>query len=137
MKLISSNPIHELLSLNLSRQQFGYSKNLLAYGERLKIVQQRLLFLKRCKKHAIFPNFIENSINIKNPNTLFPIFTPKKMTEYIRNFKSQSLRQVITQQYLRIGGIKAKISESKRSVRDMVNQRVYSHIIDIYPTTIV
>ena len=59
-------------------------------------------------------------------------FTPKKMTEYIRNLKSQSLRQVITQQYLRIGGIKAKISESKRSVRDMVNQTVYSHIIDVF-----
>ena len=54
------------------------------------------------------------------------------MTEYIRNVKSQSLRPVITQQYLRIGRIKAKISESKRIVRDMVNQRVYSHIIDIF-----
>ena len=132
MKLISNNPIFKLRPLNLSRQQFGDVKTLLAYGERLKVTEQRLLFLKRCKKQSFFPKFIDNSILIKNHNSLFPISVPKKMNECIENLKTKSLCQVISHQYFTIGRIKAHITQYKQRVRNIVNQGQYSLIIDIF-----
>ena len=55
MKLISDVPIQILISLNLSRQKFGTAKSYIVYGERLKILEQRLFFLnvgsQRAFKH--------------------------------------------------------------------------------------
>ena len=88
--------MHKLQSLNLSRKQFGDVKNLLARGERLKVLEQQLNFLKRCKMNTIFPEVIENSIRLKDSKSLFPISTPKNLLNHIRNLKTQSLRQIIS-----------------------------------------
>ena len=82
MKLISNVPIQILISLNLSRQKFWTAKSYMAYGERLKILEQRLFFLKRCRSHRIIPKFIETSINV-NLSTLFPVSTPLEVNEHL------------------------------------------------------
>ena len=124
--------MHKLQSLNLSRKQFGDVKNLLALGERLKVLEQQLNFLKRCKKNTIFPQVIENSIRIKDLKSLFPISTPKNLLNHIRNLKTQSLRQIISFKYILICRNKKDINQCKQCVRNSVDSSSYSSIIDLF-----
>ena len=71
MRLLTNNPIISLLSFNIPRTHFGLAKDFLAYGEKLKITEQKLYFSKRCKAFHIIPNFIKNNIRI-NSTVLFP-----------------------------------------------------------------
>ena len=132
MRLISNDPIHSLLSMNISRNHFGLAKTLLSFGEKLKINEQKLNFLKRCSSEKIFPRFIENNVHI-NCEILFPGSTaPQSIVDRLASIKSSILKQTITQSYFDISQYKYQIVSSKEELREIISKPMYNDILKLF-----
>ena len=83
MRLINNIPIRILHELILSRETFGTAKSFIAAGEKLKIAEQKLNFLKRCKRRQVFPVFILNSFS--HQQSLFPICQSRNIQHHLKN----------------------------------------------------
>ena len=132
MRLLTNTPIHSLTSLNISRQHFGVVKTFLALGDRLKIFEQRLNFLKRCKRHNLFPNFISQSFSWKNLNSIFPLGIPNRFCKDIMCYKCQSLKQMIVKLFEDIRRVKSELNNIKPTVKNLISPYQYTSVIDIF-----
>lgn len=97
MRLISNVPIRKLHELNLSRDCFGTAKCFIAEGEKLKISEQKLCFLRRCKRQQVFPAFILNNLPLKD--SLFPVNQTTSTQHHLNRLRTISLNQNISHQY--------------------------------------
>ena len=70
MRLTNYTLFRQINSMGLSAPIFSVAKKLLCLGERLKELEQSLLYLKRCKSSRTFPVFIMNSF--KFSESVFP-----------------------------------------------------------------
>ena len=132
MRLLTNTPILSLTSLNISCQHFGVVKTLLALRDRLKVFEQRLNFLKRCKKHQIFPNSISQSFSWKNLKSIFPLGILNCFHKDIKRYKCQSLRQTIIHLFDDIRRVKAEINNIKPTIKNLICSYKYTSIIDIF-----
>ena len=136
MRLINNHPnnhpINHLISLNISRNQFGLAKNLLHFGEKLRLTEQKLNFLKKCKSDKIFPRFIESNVRL-NDEILFPAdSTPRSVLQHFKQLNSTVLRHAITRSYLDISQNKYHIVTSKEKLQEAMSQPLYNKVLAVF-----
>lgn len=131
MRLINNVPINKLNSLGLSRPIWVLAKNFLYFGERLKVSEQQLNFLNRCKTNKIFPVFISNNIKI-NQSILFPINNSSYINQCHLKLKSISLNQHIKCKFQDISQHKRDIQMCKDNLYNQCNQGIFQSIMCIF-----
>ena len=134
MRLINKYPILRYNCYNFPHQHFGLFKDFCALGERLKSVEQRLCFLKRCKRNSIFPPCIDNNIRA-NINILFTDTPPIQFTNTITSLKVLALNRMIWSHYRNISSLKYNIMSTKNNLRLAINDHgIFSRIVSIFET---
>ena len=131
MRLLNNHPISVLISQNISRNHFGLAKNFLSLGEKLKILEQKLLFFKRCKTTGIIPNFIKNNVRI-NSETLFPNGEPNIISRRIKSMRAIVLKHNTAEIYNLIRKTKYHIVNQKKELKSLFNQRQFTDIVDLF-----
>ena len=127
MRLINNIPIRILHELILSRETFGTAKSFIAAGEKLKIAEQKLNFLKRCKRRQVFPVFILNSFS--HQQSLFPICQSRNIQHHLKRLRTVALNQQISYQYQLIADSKLSIAQFKNTLYNTVELDVFHRII--------
>ena len=132
MRLIKNGPIIQLIALNVSQNCFGPAKSLLAFGERLKSSEQRLNFLKRCKKNKILPKFIDVNVTVN-----YNVFPCAAKSPYIKSLesslKSHILVQSISQTYQTIKSVKRDITRTKNDLKILLpHGDSYEKIVSLF-----
>ena len=129
MRLINNDPIIQLRNIHLSPNTFGLARKFFACGERLKVTEQKLNFLRRCKSRTLFPKFINNNVHI-NQTILFPFKFSCRDKALVHSLKLSSLNQFISRHYNSIRlytrdicHVKKQLIESGLS-REIINQLV-------------
>ena len=97
MRLNNYQLLQSLCLLGLPGPIFSRLKNLMCLGERLKISEQRLIFLKKCREQRIFPIFILNSFQFSD--NLFPLGDSDYSKQLLFKLRNQSLKQHIKFKY--------------------------------------
>ena len=129
MRLINNDPIIQLRNIHLSPNTFGLARKLFACGERLKVTEQKLNFLRRCKSRKLFPKFINNNVHI-NQTILFPLKFSYRDKALVHSLKLSSLNQFISRHYNSIRLYKRDICHVKKQLiesglsRVIINQLV-------------
>ena len=118
--------------LHLCQNQFGLSRSLCSLGEHLKSLEHKLIFLKRCNQTNVIPPFINNSVKIKNVQTLFPINCSYYLSNYTPRIKKASLKQNIKKTYLEIAAIKSKLVGVKNQLKQSVSTELHHEIMSIF-----
>ena len=131
MRLINNFPIISFTN-NLSRYQFGLSKTLCGHGELLKSYEQRLVFLKSCKRYNLYPQSIDNNIVIRNRDMLFPRAVPGFILRNISKAKRSALNQQITEHYLKIAYQKAMIAKTQILIKECPTSYQYLLIQSVF-----
>ena len=116
MRIISSVATHELCNMNLPDTIFATAKDYLANGERLKVTEQRLNFLHRCKEQRLFPDFISTGITVRP--SLFPIKPPPSLELNMNRLYRTALNQNISHCYSLISHHKQEINKLGVSLSD-------------------
>ena len=105
----------------------GMARSFISVSEHLKVTEQKLLFLKRCKQRQVFPTFIYNSINVIR---LFPGKTTGA-ENHVRRLHLMSLNQHISQHYQSITNQKKSICEIKDKLFQTAQQDKFRSILSI------
>jgi hypothetical protein len=131
MRLINSVPINKLCHLGLPRPIFEQAKSLIAYGEHLKVTEQKLNFLIRCKKNRVVPVFIYNSVFV-NYGTLYSGSSPQYVSQLTQDIRRHALNSNITQQYDYISHLKQQIGVFKNWVYNQCDYGLFLSIMCIF-----
>ena len=107
------------------------SKTLCGHGELLKSYEQRLVFLKSCKRYNLYPQSIENIV-IRNRDTLFPRAVPGFILRNITKAKRAALNQQITEHYLKIAYQEAMIAKTQILIKECSTSYQYLLIQSVF-----
>ena len=122
MRLNNYALLQRLMSMGLSAPNFSAVKLYMCLGERLKITEQSLLYLKRCKSHRIFPVFIMNSFQFHT--SIFP----NKLCDYgyqlVFKLRMMCLNQNIQNKYKLIDHTKHEIMKTYRQLKTEVSPKI-------------
>ena len=134
MRLINKYPILRYKCYNIPHQHFRLFKDFWALGERLISVEQRLCFLKRCKRNSIFCPCIDNNIRA-NINISFTVTPPIQFTNTITSLNNLALNRMIWSHYRHINSLKYHIMSTKNNLRLAINDHgIFSRIVSIFET---
>ena len=131
MRLINNAPIKQLYSIGLPQSTFEQARSLLSSGEHLKVTEQKLNFLSRCKKNKVFPNFIYKAISV-NMET----FNLSGNSQYVKNLTNKlrlhALNKNISHHYEMINIYKQQIKHYKDVIYQTCNSDVFNQIMNIF-----
>ena len=134
MRLINNAPIKKLHSLGLPQSTFEQARSLLSFGEHLKITEQKLNFLLRCKKNKVFPNFIFNAISVN-----MDILNLSRSSQYVENITNElrlhALNKNIKHHYQNIKYYKQQIKHYKDVLYHQCNE-MFTQILRIFDWTL-
>ena len=131
MRLIDIRPLLCIKNSGLPRTKIGLVRQFLATGERLKVCEQKLNYLKRRKLNKVFPPFIINNVHV-NQSILFPESCPQSVCYYERVIRVNSLNQHIRLHYNSITSNKENIQHLKSQLREQISdQMLYTKILSV------
>ena len=133
MRLKNEYPIRSFRN-KLSRYQFGFSRTYCAHGELLKLFEQRLLFLKKCKSCDVYPSFIINNIKQDEQEVLFPCKVPSYVSRFIKRARDTALNQHITKLYSDIASEKSQINKIREQVQRCTSSKLCDYIQSVFET---
>ena len=132
MRLISIAPLQHLITYGLPRSNIGLVRSYLAFGEKLKFVEQKLNFMKKCKTMNIFPAFILNNSHI-NSRVLFPSHNPTDFSYFERRIRTLSLNQNIKCLYTDIRQLKHQLYQYKQDIHHHIaDQFMFHEIMNVF-----
>ena len=134
MRLNNYQLLKKIISLGLPGPIFSNVKNFMCFGEKLKTVEQSLIFLKKCREQRIFPVFILNSFNLSE--SLYPLGYSNYSNQLLFNLKMQSINQHIKFKYQMIIKLKNDIATIKRSLCTELERSVFNHLLDLFNTNL-
>ena len=105
-----------------------------AHGELLKLFEQRLLFLKKCKSRDVYPSFIINNIKQDEQKVLFPSKVPSYVSRYIKRARDTVLNQHITNLYSDIASEKSQINKIREQVQRCTSSELCDYIQSVFET---
>ena len=130
MRLQNYQLLQFIVSLGLSGPLFSNAKLLMCLGERLKDIEQSLIFLKKCRDLRIFPVFIKNSF--KFSDFLFPSGPTLFSKQLLFKLRLQALNQNINFKFQYIRQLKSDIHQLRVSLQSDVPPAMYKQLIDAF-----
>ena len=95
----------------------------------MKISEQKLCFLRRCKRQQVFPAFILNNLPLKD--SLFPVNQTTSTQHHLNRLRTISLNQNISHQYQLISDSKRYLSQFKDRLYHSVDHDIFLRVCAI------
>ena len=109
----------KLNSLGLDQSTLRLARNLVSLTEKLALLLQNITFLRRCKRHGIIPNFINNSINLPDS-----FGNSSQLSRHLKNIKRQMLTHSIRNGFRDVHATKVTITRVEALLPPHVRSKI-------------
>ena len=130
MRLNNYSLLQDVYNLGLSGPLFNDVKLLMCLGERLKNMEQSLIFLKKCHSKRIFPVFIMNSF--KYTDSVFPDRLSFHGQELVFKLRYMCLNNNINFKYQYISQLKSDVNHLKSKLQTVLPIFVYQRVMNMF-----